>query len=143
MYQTSLSQFIQLFTLSMDSSEKATTAAARVNKIVSTLTYMAYRNTNRGMYGRDRLSFILIVAFKMMTTANILTVNDVSLFLKGGASLDPSGGGGGATLRSNPFSEWLEEEAFRNILQLSIECRFYSSILDDIARSEVAWRKWY
>ena len=114
MYQTSLSQFIKLFSSSMASSEKATTAAARVNNIVETLTYTAYRSTNRGMYGRDRLSFILIVAFKMMTTANILNSNDVSLFLKGGASLEQ---------RMNPFAEWMEEDAFRNAVQLSLESR--------------------
>jgi hypothetical protein len=72
-----------------------------------------------------------------MTTSNILTVNDVNLFLKGGASLDPK------ALRSNPFAEWMEEESFRNVLQLSFESRFYTTILDDIGRSEVAWRKWF
>ena len=137
MYQTSLAQFLQLFSQSMANAEKATTAAARVNKIVDTLTYTAYRNTNRGMYGRDRMSFLLIAAFKIMITAGILTTVDVSLFLKGGAGLDTT------SLRPNPYSEWMEEEAYRNIVQLSLDSRFYSSILDDIGRSEVAWRKWY
>ena len=137
MYQTSLIQFLSLFGKSMEQAEKATTAAARVNKIVDTLTYMAYRSTNRGMYGRDRMSFLLIVAFKTMTTASILTNGDVALFLKGGAGLDQ------ATLRANPFTEWMKEDAFRNVVQLSMDSMFYSSILDDVGRSEVAWRKWY
>jgi len=38
----------------MVTSEKGTTAAARVNKILHTLTYMAYRSTNRGKKGRGR-----------------------------------------------------------------------------------------
>jgi hypothetical protein len=52
-YQTSLSQFITLFTNAMVASEKGTTAAARVNKILHTLTYMAYRSTNRGKKGGE------------------------------------------------------------------------------------------
>jgi hypothetical protein len=71
-----------------------------------------------------------------MTTSNILTVNDVNLFLKGGASLDPK------ALRANPFAEWMEEESFRNVLQLSFESRFYTTILDDIGRSEGEQQQW-
>ena len=69
MYQTSLDQFQALFDKSMDAAEKASLASKRANNIIDTLTYIAYRYINRGLYEEDKLSYKLIVTLKILLAA--------------------------------------------------------------------------
>lgn len=44
-----------------------------------------YRYINRGLYERDKLTFVLIVTLKILITAKKLNSTDMTLFLRGGA----------------------------------------------------------
>ena len=88
MYQTSLDQFQEQFDKSMDVAEKANLASKRVNNIIDAMTYITYRYIDRGLYGKDKASFLLISIFKILTTAEKLTNNGINLFLRGGGALN-------------------------------------------------------
>ncbi|KAF0745065.1 hypothetical protein Ae201684_000639 [Aphanomyces euteiches] len=136
MYQTSLTQFLALFMKSMDLAEKAALASKRVANIIETMTYISYRYINRGLYERDKLTFILLLTMKILVTDNLLTREEVTLLIRGGAALDIN------TVRRKPFS-WISNEAWLNVIELSQSCKFFTSLPHDMSSNEAMWRRWY
>jgi dynein heavy chain len=136
MYQTSLTQFLELFMGSIDKAEKATLASKRVSNIIETMTYMTYRYVNRGLYEQDKLTFALLATLKILVTAGHLKSSDVTLFLRGGAALDING------VQRKPF-QWMSNEVWLNVVQLRDVSKFYSNLVDDIVSNETMWKKWY
>jgi dynein heavy chain len=136
MYQTSLDQFQIQFDKSMDLAEKANLASKRVGKIIDTMTYITYRYINRGLYEKDKASFLLIVMFKILTTAQKLSQGNINLFLRGGGALNI------ATVRAKPF-KWLSDEAWLNILQLSMDFVLFKNIVADMEANESTFLNWY
>lgn len=136
MYQTSLDQFLGLFMDSMDKAEKASLASKRVQNIIEAMTYLTYRYINRGLYERDKLTFVLIVTLKILITAKKLNSTDMTLFLRGGAALDIN------SVRRKPFS-WMTNEAWLNTIELSQTNKFFGNLINDMAANEAMWRRWF
>merc|ERR1740130_2475335 len=136
MYQTSLAQFLGLFMASMDHAEKASLASKRVENIIDTMTFEIYGYINRGLYERHKIIFVFLFTVKILVAANVLDASEFALFLRGGAALDVT------SLKPKPFN-WMKDEAWLNINQLSQELPFFKSLLDDISRNEAIWRRWY
>lgn len=136
MYQTSLLQFLEIFMGSMDKAEKASLASKRVTNIIDTMTYMTYRYVNRGLYESDKLTFTLLVALKILVASQMLKPSDVTLFLRGGAALDIN------SVRKKPF-QWMTNDVWLNIVQLSQSNKFYSNIITDMVANENMWKRWY
>jgi dynein heavy chain len=88
MYNTSLQQFLGLFDWSIDNALKAQLIKDRVHNITSTLTKKVYRYINRGLFERDKVTFKLMMAMKIMIKDGKLTNNDVNVFLKAGSGID-------------------------------------------------------
>ncbi len=59
-----------------------------MTNIIETMTYMCYRYINRGLYEKDKLTFVLLVTMKILITAALLKTTDLTIFLRGGAALD-------------------------------------------------------
>ncbi|RLN87140.1 hypothetical protein BBJ28_00011147, partial [Nothophytophthora sp. Chile5] len=136
MYQTSLNQFLALFMKSMDVAEKAALASKRVANIIETMTYISYRYINRGLYERDKLTFILLLTLKILVTDSLLTREEVTLLTRGGAALDIN------SVRRKPFS-WISNEAWLNVIELSQSCKFFANLPHEMASNEGMWRRWY
>jgi dynein heavy chain len=94
-----------------------------------------YKYINRGLFERDKITYILMICFKIMITAEKITNADVNIFLKGGASLDAK------SERSKPFS-FITDKVWLNILALSRHhfgndpLAFFRELPDSITRSE-------
>ena len=136
MYQTSLDQFLSLFMDAMDKADRAALAFKRVTNIIDMMTYMTYRYMNRGLYERDKLTFVLIVTLKILITAKKLRATDLMLFLRGGAALDIN------QVRRKPFA-WMTNEAWLNVVELSTSHPFFKALPDEMVANEAAWRRWY
>lgn len=136
MYQTSLTQFLVLFMESMDKAEKSSLASKRVVNIIDTMTYITYRYLNRGLYEKDKLTFVVLVTLKILITANYLKSSDMTLFLRAGAALDIE------SVRRKPF-HWLSNEAWLNVIELSQSQKFFANLPNDMAANEAMWRRWY
>ena len=136
MYQTSLDQFQMEFDKSMDLAEKASLPSKRVTNIIESMTYVVYRYINRGLYERDKTSFKLIIMFKILITAGKLDSKLVSLFLRGGGALNIN------QVPPKPYA-WLSNEAWLHLHQLSMTHTQFSTIIEDIQRSDTAWAQWY
>ena len=136
MYQTSLDQFQTLFDKSMDVAEKAVLASKRVSNITDAMTYTVYRYISRGLYERDKVSFKLIVTFKILLTAGKIDARGISIFLRAGSALDSS------QMPKKPYS-WMSANGWLNVLQLSSSgLTSFRSIIEDIERNELLFAPW-
>jgi len=136
MYQTSLNQFLGLFMESMEKADKANLPSNRVKNIIDKLTYLTYQYINRGLYEADKLTFVLVVAMKILVTSGHLKMSDITLFLRGGAALDME------TTRRKPFN-WITNEAWLNVMELSQSQKFFANLPNDMTSNEAMWRRWY
>jgi dynein heavy chain len=136
MYQTSLDQFQHLFDKSMDVAEKANFTNKRVNNIIDAMTYICYRYISRGIYERDKVSFKLILTFKILQIAGKLDSKNINTFLRGGGALDL------AHVRPKPFA-WLSNESWLNVLQLSLSNLTLRNLVEDMERNEALFMPWY
>lgn len=136
MYQTSLDQFLELFEKSMNTSDKSPILNKRVMNILTTLTYITYRYINRGIYEKDKLSFIMCLLFKILLSAKIITIKDVMTLLKGGASL-------GMNNLLNKRFIWMPDNVWLNLVALSENVDFYRTIIDTMLHDENIWKTWY
>ncbi|KAA0176015.1 hypothetical protein FNF27_02407 [Cafeteria roenbergensis] len=135
MYQTSLDQFVQLFHHAISDAPKHKLTNKRVRNIIDEMTYTVYRYINKGLYERHKLLFVLIVTLKVLVREGRLEQADVGLFLRGGAALDIT------AVKRRP-KWWKDEETWLNAVELSSSQAFFKSLLDNIERSEGAWRVW-
>lgn len=141
MYNSSLEQFLRLFDHSIDESEKAQLPSKRVLIIIDFLTFHVYNYVNRGLFESDKATFILIVCFKILTTAGKITAADVGMLLKGGDALDAK------SEKPKPIKE-INEKAWLNAIQLSKHqfgsdpLAFFRELPDSISRNEAAWAQW-
>lgn len=136
MYQTSLDQFQVLFDRSMEIAEKAGLASKRVNNIIDSMTYITYRYVNRGLYERDKTSFKLILLFKILLTAGKLDSRSITLFLRGGSALD-------ITQSKAKTHNWMSNQVWLNILQLSMSAPLLKTIVEEIAANESSFLPWF
>lgn len=80
--------------------------------IIKYLTFWVYKYVNRGLFEKDKTTFILMICFKILQTAGKITGNDVSQFLKAGNSLDSR------SEKTRPFN-FITDKAWLNVLALS------------------------
>jgi dynein heavy chain len=136
MYHTSLDQFQALFDQSMDVAEKASFAGKRVSNIIDSMTYSVYRFISRGLYECDKISFKLIVTFKILLTAGKIDARGINIFLRGGGGLDVS------QCPKKPYS-WMSVNGWLNVLQMaSSGLAAFRSILEDLERNELLFAPW-
>ncbi|KAF1322413.1 Dynein heavy chain, outer arm, partial [Globisporangium splendens] len=135
-YQISLDQFLVLFKKSIDISERSSLVSKRVTNIVDTLTYTVCRYINRGLYEKDKLSFLLMIALKILVTAECTNPSDIMLFLKAGASRKLS-------LDQPKLFHWMTNQAWLNAIQIASEKVHFRNLPTDLERSESFWKKWY
>ncbi|KAF1318062.1 Dynein heavy chain, partial [Globisporangium splendens] len=136
MGMTSLNQFLALFMRSMDIAEKAALGSKRVANIIETMTYISYRYINRGLYERDKLTFVLLLTMKILVTDSLLAREEVILLTRGGAALDIN------SVRRKPFS-WISNESWLNVIELAQSCKSFSNLPHEMSSNEAMWRRWY
>ena len=136
MYQTSLKQFEALFVRSFDEAESSTVLTQRVAGIIDSMTYLVYRYINRGLYQKDRLVFVFLIATKLLVTAKLIQQSDLDLFIRGGAALDMN------SVAAKPFP-WMADAAWLNLVVMIQQVPAYKTLVSDIQAAEAVWKKWY
>lgn len=109
MYNSSLAQFLDLFNYGIDNSAKVVIVKDRVQNIIDCLTMKVYRYINRGLFEKDKVTFKLMMALKILIKEGRLTTADINVFLKAGSGIDD---------RSRKYA-WMDQKAWLNILALS------------------------
>ena len=86
-----------------------------MNNIFKFLTYEVFTYVNRGLFESDKITFLLMVCFKILITDGIITENDVSVFLKAAALVDKN------SSKPKPTGDWFpaNKDVWPNLLALS------------------------
>jgi dynein heavy chain len=152
MYSTSLQQFINLFISSIKESTPSSDIKSRVRNITKKLTETVYKYVVRGLFERDKITFVLTVCFKILTTERIdgtilLDENDINRFIRAGGTMNI------LNERECPYDvlcakgdkktkEWmnllaLQQHKFNRTQQV------FAKILDKIADNYEKFKNWY
>lgn len=97
-----------------------------------------YKYVNRGLFEKDKITFILMVCFKIRQTDQKISGNDISLFLKAGSALDVK------AERARPVN-WLSDKQWLNILAMSRHhfgkdpIPFFRELPELITKNEPVW----
>jgi len=143
MYNSSLKQFLTLYNYSIDTATKATLPQKRVENISKDLTYNVYRYVDRGLFERDKVTFLLQVCFKILITDKKLNGNDIAIFLKGEDAIDKS-----AAKQKPGNAEWLTDKMWLAVVALSLHkfngdsMAFFKNLPESVANTIEVWRKW-
>ena len=140
MYNTSLTQFLQKFDESIELAEKAATPQERVKNITMKLTYIVYRYINRGLFEKDKLTFLLMICLKILLIGGKITQADADLLLKSGRGLDKNS--------IPPPKLDLDVEVWKNVIALSKHyygkehlCIF-GDLPSDMDEKKNEWKAW-
>lgn len=83
MYQTSLKQFLDIFDISMQRSQKSPITSKRINNIIDYLTFEVFRYTARGLYEKDKFLYTILMTLKIEMAAGRIKNEEFQVFIKG------------------------------------------------------------
>lgn len=83
MYQTSLKQFLDIFDISMQRSQKSPITSKRINNIIEYLTFEVYRYSARGLYEKDKFLYTILMTLKIEMAAGRIKSEEFQVFIKG------------------------------------------------------------
>ncbi|XP_019712193.1 dynein heavy chain 8, axonemal [Hippocampus comes] len=134
MYQTSLSQFLKIFDISLARSEKSAKTSKRIANIIEYLTYEVFRYTVRGLYENHKFIFTMLMALKIDLQNGRIQHSQFQILIKGGAALDLK------ACPPKPFN-WVLDIVWLNLVELSKLPQF-ANILNQVGKSGKHWKVW-
>lgn len=134
MYQYSLNWFINLFTASIDNTEKVDDLTQRLQELTKFFTHSLYVNICRSLFERDKLLFSLLLTFNLMQNENKVSQQEFMFLLTGGVGLDNH--------EAKP-ANWLPEKSWNEICRLSNSFAVFADIKTSISSDSVAWEAFY
>jgi len=136
MYQISLSQFLDLFDISMVNAEHDDVVKKRCLNIIEDCTYLTFSYITRGVFERHKLLYSLLLCMKIQLKAGTLSSIDFNTLLKGGAALDIK------SCKRKP-AEWIPDNSWLHLCSLQMNVPEFKEILDKISNSLDKWQAWF
>ncbi|XP_076039498.1 dynein axonemal heavy chain 7-like [Oratosquilla oratoria] len=105
MYQYSLSWFVNLFSNSIDNSEKASELAERLHALTTHFTLSLYHNVCTGLFEKDKLVFSFLMCINLLRAEKKVDDAEWFFLLTGGLALS-------SRSSANPAPDWLPDNAW-------------------------------
>ncbi|XP_063845652.1 dynein axonemal heavy chain 7-like isoform X5 [Scylla paramamosain] len=112
MYQFSLNWFVNLFSNSIDNSEKASELPDRLSALRNHFTLSLYNNVCTGLFEKDKLVFSFLVCVNLQRSENKIVDAEWLFLLTGGVAL-------ASNATPNPAPDWLPETTWVQFQRLS------------------------
>ncbi|CAM6084343.1 unnamed protein product [Calypogeia fissa] len=136
MYEYSLGSFMEVFTISLDTSPKALSLDGRLKNIIEALTYDIYNYACTGLFEKHKLMLSFQLTIKILEGEKELNHAQLDFFLKGNLSLEKAE-------RLNPYPEWLPEQGWQDMMRMLDLGKEFAELVEHFADGEGIWRKWY
>ena len=134
MYQYSLGWFINLYTMSIEQSNKSKILEKRLRYLTDHFTYSLYKNVCRSLFEKDKLLFSFLLCSNLLKDRKEISHTDFIFFLTGGIGLENK--------LKNPAPEWVSDKSWDEICRMSdlhgfggFRKSFHSNIAD--------WKRYY
>ncbi|KFM76972.1 Dynein heavy chain 8, axonemal, partial [Stegodyphus mimosarum] len=128
MYQTSLVQFLGIFDISLERSEKSPRANLRIENIIHYLTFEVFKYTCRGLYETHKFLFTLLLTIKIDLAEGKITHQEFETLIKGGAALD-------LKAVEPKTCRWVTDMTWLNLAAL-LKLDYFRELLVKVKRSE-------
>ncbi|KAJ3105677.1 Dynein heavy chain 7, axonemal [Phlyctochytrium planicorne] len=112
MYQYSLTWYINLFTNSIENSEKSSDLETRLNNLKTHFTESLYCNVCRSLFEKDKLVFSFMLCIAILRGNNEVDADEWRFLLTGGI-------GFGSLTLPNPDPSWLTDKSWLDISLLA------------------------
>ncbi|XP_044001725.1 dynein axonemal heavy chain 12 [Aphidius gifuensis] len=134
MYQYSLTWFINLYILSIETANKNRFFDIRLKNLRDTFTFMLYENVCRSLFEKDKILYSFVLYTTILLADNKITKDELLFFLTGGVSI--------GKMEINPASNWLTDKSWDEIIrskQLKSFEKFSTHFKDNLNE----WKNFY
>ena len=125
MYQFSLRYFTQLFNQTIETSQKSSDLAKRLEILLEQTTIAIYTNVSRGLFEKDKLVFSFMLCGEILKLNGIITNSEWIYFLRGAPGLDKK-------RPPKPDFSWLSEQQWNNAVDLSTNLPNFKNLAEDL-----------
>jgi dynein heavy chain len=141
MYQYSLDWYIGLYEMAIKQAPKSKVLDERIKSLNDTFSLILYKNVCRSLFEKDKLLFSFLLTSKIQLSKGAHTeskggLNEAELrfFLQGSMSTSSN------SIDSNPFSEWLQDKSWANLMGLC-ELPAFQSFKSNFLSQALSWKE--
>jgi dynein heavy chain len=130
MYQFSLKYFKQLFSNTIESSEKSSDLEKRLLILLEQTTRSVYNNVARGLFEKDKLVFSFMLCGDIMRQENKISEAAWSFFLRGASGMDK-------VRQPKPDVSWLSQQVWNTAVDLSDNLPIFKGLEKEIVSTPI------
>lgn len=132
MYQFSLKYFKNLFSNTIQESEKSDDLNIRIETLCKNTTFETFSNVSRGLFESHKLIFSFMICIETMKEKDLININEWNFLLRGSSGLRQ-------TYPNKPSARWLSPALWNNICNLSYAIPKFEYLMEHINLYATHW----
>lgn len=135
MYQYSLTYYIEIFSNSIDKSDKSSDLQVRLRKLKEYFLYSLYSNICRSLFEKDKLLLSFLLCVRIQEFKELVRNEDYRFLITGGLQMDEE-------LPEKPIFDWITDKMWGEICRLS-KLEGFHTLIDSFNDQTEDWKKIY
>eukprot|EP01116_Phalansterium_solitarium_P023771 TRINITY_DN849_c1_g1_i4.p1 TRINITY_DN849_c1_g1~~TRINITY_DN849_c1_g1_i4.p1 ORF type:complete len:3887 (-),score=1955.58 TRINITY_DN849_c1_g1_i4:123-11783(-) len=136
MYQFSLDFYLELFTQSIERSQRSDDLHDRIKGLNDYHTHAVYKSVCRGLFEKHKLLFAFQMCVRVMESEKRINKEEYGFFLRGGQVFSKD------SQMLNPCADWLPEQCWDNVTVLD-HLPSFRNIASSFEQNVRDWKEWY